>query len=158
MTPNELVSRLGDGTLLVRTGVALVSPEQLPSYQTLALHWGAEAVDLAQFRLSRIPEGSRYLGLAPATVLSDLDFIASGRHGRRCALVANADLLLARLTDEQRPRVWDFLFSSLRKRPTCLLMLMPDGAEHLFSTTEAGRWSQTRRLCRLSDTGREATI
>ncbi len=156
MSPSELVSHLSDGTLLVRTGVALVPPPKVAAYEMFALQWGAEAVDLAQLRLARAPEGSRYLGLGPDTLLADLDAIASGKRGPRCALIANADLLLARLSDGERPKVWDFLFSSLKKRPTALLLLMPDGAEHLFSSIEEERWSRAGRLCRLADNGTDA--
>jgi hypothetical protein len=149
LTPRELVERLGDGALLVRTGVALVTPQQLRGYQSLAQQWGAEGVDLAELRLEQLPEGARYLGLSAMSLLADLDVVASGIRSHRCALVANADLFLARLADRERSRVWDFLFYSLRKRPTGLLLLLPNGAEHLFSSVEADRWVRAARLCRI---------
>lgn len=151
MTPRELVSRLSDGTLLVRTGVALVPPQQMAAYEALALRWGAWAIDLVQRWLMQVPTGSRFLGLEAEALLRDLDAIATCVHERRCVLVANADVLVARLADSDRPRLWEFLFFSLKKRPTALLLLMPDGAEHLFSAAEVDRWSRAGRLCRLVD-------
>lgn len=157
MTPPELVCHLEAGTFLVRTGVVLVAPRQLPQFEMLAVQWGAEPVDLAQRCLARVPEGARFLALSLQSLLEDLDAIARSTFGRRCAAVANADLLLARLPDDERSRVWEFLFSSLRKRPTALLLLMPDGAEHLFSSAEADRWFKAGRLSRLGDEERAST-
>lgn len=151
MTPPELVRRLTDNTLLVRTGVVLVAPQQLPEFEMLAVQWGADPVDIAARCLERVPVGARFLGLSQQILLRELDSLATSTLRRRCALVANADLLLARLPADERHDFWDFLFSKLKKRPTALLLLLPDGAEHLFSPGEADRWRRAGRLSRLND-------
>lgn len=151
MMPPELVRHVTDGSLLVRTAVVLLPPQQVPEYQLLAIQWGAEPVDLAQRWLVRMPKDARFLALSLQSLLANLDDIARSTLGRRCALVANVDLLLARLPDDDRLRFWDYLFSSFKKRPTALLLLMPAGAEHLFSSAEAERWYRAGRLSRLTD-------
>lgn len=151
MMPPELVRHVTDGSLLVRTAVVLLPPQQVPEYQLLAIQWGAEPVDLAQRWLVRIPEGSRYLALSLQSLLTELDDIATSTLRRRCAAVANVDLLLARLPADDRLRFWDYLFLSLKKRPTALLLLMPAGAEHLFSSAEVERWCRAGRLSQLNE-------
>jgi hypothetical protein len=151
VTPEELVAQLNDPNRLVRTGVVLLPPDQIPSYRTLATRWGASAIDLAEIRLEHAPAGSRYLAISADSVVADLDSIATSTFDRHTVVVANLDLLLARLDERSRSDVWTFLLFSFRRRSTGLLLLMPAEADHLFPPVEVQRWAEAGRLCRFFD-------
>lgn len=150
MAPDELVAQLNDTNRLIRTGVVHLPPDHIPLYRSLATRWGASAVDLTEVCRERSPVGSRYLGISADSIVSDLDSIATVTYERHTVVVANIDLLLARLDDRSRANVWTFLLSSFRRRSTGLLLLMPSEADHLFPAVEAQLWEEAGRLCRIS--------
>jgi hypothetical protein len=150
--PNDLVEQLNDPNRLVRTGVVQLPPEQIPLYRTLATQWGASVANSSEVRLARAPQGSRFLGISSDSILEDLNAIATKIHDRRTVVLANIDLLLARLNEAERVSVWRFLFTSFRRRPTGLLLLMPSEAEHLFPAAEARLWEEAGRLCSIAAT------
>jgi hypothetical protein len=65
-------------------------------------------------------------------VLQLFDQVASQTHIGNCALVYNLDLLMARLTFQQRADVWDFIFDGPAYRRSSLLLAMPATAEFLL--------------------------
>lgn len=152
MTPDDLVAQLNDTNRLVRTGVVLLPPDQIPTYRALATRWGASAVDLAEVCRERAPVGSRYLGISADSIVADLDSIAIGTYDRNTVVVANIDLLLSRLDERSRANVWAFLLSSFRRRSTGFLFLLPREADHLFPAIDAQLWEEAGRLCRISAT------
>lgn len=147
--PGTLAAALASPSQQVRTGVLLYPIESLPALANLAARLGCAFTDLAVEWLDRAEPGSRYLGIDEQALLHSLDAIASREHPAPVVLVANADLLFARLDDEGRAACWHGLRTSLKRRAAGLLIALPETSRALFPSSEIDRWSEGQRLARL---------
>jgi hypothetical protein len=103
--------------------------------------------DIAQKALNAVPEGSRYASLSASRIGQWLDDISQECSGQKRALVVNLDLLLAGVSERERAEVWYHVRQGMPHRRRVVLVLMPDGAEHLLPPLQ--EWEKTNRCARL---------
>jgi len=151
-TPSELVASLQRPALRVRTGLWLLPNPLLGQEANEAARLGIQAADLRAELLGQISPGSRYLSLDSDRLLALLDALSQRRSLGDCLLVHNLDLLLSRLTHQQRADFWQFVFSGFTHRPSALLLTLPITAqETLLSNTWMDLWESGERLFQSSD-------
>lgn len=149
MSPHELMAALNSRVMQVRSGILLVPPQELRRGAEIAVRLEADVVDLVARVRRSVPAGARSIGLTGDGLLGHLDGIANETYRSWTILVTNFDILLAGLGEAEREYVWRYLFSTLRKRQTGLLLLMPDGADHLLTPSQREQWSDAGRLASL---------
>lgn len=153
--PPELARRLREGLVRLRTGVALLSPSWLGREEEVAARCGLESpLDLPTWVLERVPPGRTRLGLDWQVLVRDhLDVIAgASQPPGRCLLLANVDVLVAALRDEERRRLWGFLRETYRPQRG-LMLCLPEPAAHLFPPDERAAWTAGERLTIVGRTG-----
>lgn len=144
--PEELVRLLQRPVLRIRTGVVLLPLGLLGREPELAVRLGVQAVDWRDRKLKKLSPESRYLALSSEKLLEDLrEVVEDASLPGRCLWVYNADLLVSALRYEERERFWSFLRLNFRQFRGLLLSL-PTGAMHLFSSAERESWQQDNRL------------
>lgn len=147
MKPSELVLFLRRPGLRVRTGIWLLPPYLVGQEPNEAARLGTIAVDLRCVLLESLPSGARFVPLDTDRILQLLDTISYRKDQGDCVLVYNLDLLLARLTHQQRVDVWQFIFTGFAYRPCALLLSMPATASSLLPAGEILHyWKQGKRL------------
>jgi hypothetical protein len=145
--PRELADLLSSHTLRVATGLWLLPLADLPRLDNAAVRLGFEAVDLRQQLIASLPTGTRYAGLSAARLLELVDAVANRRADYAGALVYQLDLLLARLTTDERAQVWQELYAGLPHRTRGVLFVMPETAANLLPAADAlDAWRRARRL------------
>lgn len=151
INPSELVLFLRRPGLRVRTGLWLMPRELIGQEQNEAARLGISALDLRNELLTSLPAGARFVPLDNDRVLQLLNTISLRKNQHDCVLIYNLDLLLARLTYQQRNDLWQFAFTGFAYRPCALLLTMPDTARSLLPTQEKlGYWEENRRLAILN--------
>jgi hypothetical protein len=146
MSLGALVESLRSARLQHRTGVVLLPPQHLGREVDLAARLDIDAVDLRTWVLERLQPDQRWLDLTLHRLAWEyLRAIAAEPRPGGCVLVANADLFLAGLHTEQRRECWRYLFGALRPERG-LILVLPDGAEHLFPANERRVWDEADRL------------
>jgi len=145
--PNELVIFLRRPGLRVRTGIWLM-PSQLVGYEkNEAARLGIIAADLRDILLDTLPAGTNFAPLDTDRILQLLNTISYRKDLGDCVLVHNLDLLLARLTQQQRVDVWKFTFAGFAYRRCALLLGMPATASSLLPAGETlNYWTKGKRL------------
>lgn len=143
----ELVALLRGPTLIVRTGLWLAPITVIGQEENEAARLGIDAVDIREPILAALPEGTRFLGLSAARIVEALETICHQPKLSDCILVYNLDLLLARLSGQDRKELWRQLLAGFPHRPRALLLVMPQHAHHLLPTEEVeDNWRRDRRL------------
>ena len=132
MQPSELVALLRRQILRVRTGLWLIPPNLLGDERNEAVRLGVAAVDMRELLLNELPAGTAFVMLNADRVIQLLNQVAGQAHFGNCALVYNLDLLLARLTFQQRADAWGVIFDGLAYRQSSLVMAMPVTAKSLL--------------------------
>jgi hypothetical protein len=149
--PSELVSSLQRPALRVRTGLWLLPSHLIGQEANEAARLGVQATDLRQELLAQLPPETQYVPLDSDRILSLLHPISERRSMGDCALNYNLDLLLARLTHQQRADFWQFAFIGFSHRPSALLFTLPATAQNLLPGVEVlERWERGERLFRSS--------
>jgi hypothetical protein len=114
LSHQALADRLRGRQLRHRTGVLLLSPEHVGEEANIAAYVGAAFLDLREWKLSRLPQGCRFLGLAWESLVNDLAIALDEVQDRSCVLAANVDLFLALLPYSDRHSFWSFLRETFR--------------------------------------------
>ncbi len=146
LNPANIVHILSNGSILVRVGIAIASVDAMESLPMLGVQWDVTIVDIVERWFAKLPSGTRFAGINRATLLAELSAIANETLDRRCAMVANVDVFLAKLSEDERAEVWSFLFTALKKRPTALLLVLPAAGVDLLPAGEIERWRSAGRL------------
>lgn len=143
----DLIARLRGYSLRVRTGLWLLPVQLLQDMPNEAARLGIEAVDCAKKMLTELPMGTRFVGLDAARLIELLDDMCHQNPGVNCLLVYNLDLLVARLTQNERHEVWAQLYNNFPHRSRGLLIVMPQDANALLPSENAlGVWRRDGRL------------
>lgn len=146
MTTNDVIHTLRDGGLRVRTALWLLPPEQLANLPDSAARLNIHLVDARQPLLDAIAPDQRFLRLTVREFIESLDALCQTPQTSDCLLVANCDLLIARLNFQERREAWDTLFRGFPYRPRALLIAMPDSADLLPGEQELTYWRNEGRL------------
>lgn len=146
-----VVERVRGTQLDCRTGILLLSSNYLGKERSLAVQLNLDPVDYANWRLAKVLDGQRFLGLSKESLIAELDEITQLPAQTDALLLYNLDVVLSYLQFLDRPYVWNFLRDSFRKRPKALLIAMPVSADHLLPD-EASRdiWHRGGRLAIVS--------
>ncbi|GIV17512.1 MAG: hypothetical protein KatS3mg022_2947 [Armatimonadota bacterium] len=131
----------------LKTGLLLVPPSRLAQAEEIAARLLADVEDIAQIARNAVPQASRYAGLGASRIGQWLDDISQQSTGQKRALVVNLDLLLAGVSESERAQVWYHVRQGMPHRRRVVLVLMPDGAEHLLPPLQ--EWEKTNRCARL---------
>ncbi len=147
-SPREVVDLLKGSSLIHRTGIWLMPVAMLGKEPDHAARLNLDAVDIRAPLLESLPDPEvRFLGLSGDKVLQLLDHICEHAKGSNCILVYNVDLLLARLRMQERIYVWSQLYNAFPHRKRALLIVMPEGADHLLPPRTALKsWNGDKRL------------
>lgn len=144
---NEVIQTLRYGGLRVRTALWVLPPEQLPRLPDSAARLGIHLVDIRQPLLNTVAPGQRFLRLGLREFIGALDKLCNDNHASDCLLVANSDLIIAKLTNSERKDLWETLFRGFPYRPRALLIVMPANAISLLPTVEQlDKWRKDGRL------------
>ena len=147
LKPFELVSFLRRPDLRVRTGIWLMPSHLFGQEANEAARLGVMAVDVRGMLLDTIPSGAKFVPLDTDRILQLLNTVSYRKEQGNCVLVYNLDLLLARLTQQQRVDAWQFIFSGFGHRPCALLIGMPATASSLLPAGEMlNYWKEGKRL------------
>lgn len=145
--PAELITFLRRPGLRVRTGIWLMPSHLVGQEPNEAARLSVMAVDVRGLLLDSLPSGARFVPLDTDRVLQLLDTISYRKEQGNCVLVYNLDLLLARLTQQQRVDVWQFIFAGFGYRPCALLLAIPATASSLLPAGEIlNYWKEGKRL------------
>ena len=106
-SPRELVDLLKGSTLIHRTGIWLMPVNMLGKEPDQAARLNLDSVDIRTTLLDSLPEGTKVLRLSGNKVILLLDTICIYPKGSNCLLVFNMDLLMARLSLQERVYVWN---------------------------------------------------
>ena len=151
LNPSELVTSLQRHALRVRTGLWLLPPDLIGQEANEAARLGILAVDLRHELLQQLPSDTQYVLLDSERLLNLLNAITERKALGDCVLVYTLDLLLSRLTQQQRANFWQFTFSGFAHRPSALLLTLPASAQNLLPGNETlDHWDRAERLFRLS--------
>lgn len=150
-TPHDVIQLVRGSQLHCRTAILLLNKHHLGKEISLATQFNLDPVNYAEWRLSKVEPGQRYLGLSKESLVQELDEICQLPTPTNALLLYNFDIALAYLPYLDRPYVWNFLRDSFRKRPRALIIAIPAQADHLLPD-EAARviWHLGRRIASLS--------
>lgn len=144
---NEIIETLRYGGLRVRTALWLLPPDQLTRLPDSAARLGIHLVDMRQPLLDTIVPGQRFLSLRLQEFINALDTLCNDSQASDCLLVANCDLIIAKLTYSERKDLWETLYSGFPYRSRALLIAMPASATTLLPNEEQlDRWRKDGRL------------
>lgn len=147
----EVVQRVRGTQLDCRTAILLLSSSYLGKERSLAAQLNLDAVNYAEWRLGKVVEGQRFLGLSKESLVSELDEIVQGPAQTDAVLLYNFDIALSYLEFLDRPYVWNFLRDGFRKRSRALFIAMPISADHLLpDATSRAVWHRGGRLATVS--------
>jgi non-ribosomal peptide synthetase component F len=146
-TTNEIIHTLRHGGLVMRTALWLLPSEQLTSLPDSAARLGIHLLDARQPLLDSIASDQRFLRLTVRDFIESLDTLCKTPQASDCLLVANCDLILARLNFRERREAWTTLHRGYPHRSRSLLIVMPNSADMLLpSEQELMYWRQEGRL------------
>ncbi len=114
-----------------RVGIWLVPAEHHGQEAAVAIYTASIAVDLTKLYLAGLADDARFSALAPDR-LSDLVAAIFAGGGNTRAIGYNLDLLLARLTSDQRAEFWNMALSGHPNPPRMLILMLPQLADHLL--------------------------
>ncbi len=143
----QLAERLQKQVLRIPTGIVLIANDQLGREdEFVALLQGVGGVDLWKWKVERLTQGARYLGISEVSLMQDLHAIVGDAsiHGN-CLLVYNADVLISRLGASEQSQFWKSLLSHYRQKRG-LMISLPQAATNLLTVDERRVWSGEGRL------------
>lgn len=150
-TIHEMRERVCGHTLVCRTGILLMPKSQLRREIGIANQLNLEPINYQSWLQERIPNGAKFVRLTHDRILQDIDSICSTQYRFNCVFLYNLDLALAYLEFLERPYVWEFLRDKFKKRPSGLIVAMPEQAHKLLPTdTEQEIWWRGKRIARLT--------
>jgi len=148
--PSELVASLQQPRR-VRTGLWLLPLHLIGQEANEAARLGIQAVDLRQALLQQLPPDTQYVSLDSDRLLNLLDASSQRKALGECVLLYNLDLLLSRLTQQQRSGFWQFAFSGFAHRSSALLLTLPVTAQDILPGERVlEEWADAGRLFRSS--------
>jgi hypothetical protein len=134
-------------SLRVRTGIVLLEAGQLGQELGVASKNELTYVDYQKQKLGQFHAEQQFLGLNAQTLLNDIDNILALEHLHTAILLGNTDLALAYFNAEERNKFWSWLYGSLAKRKTGLLIAMPRMAGNLLPSLDAlEAWQREERI------------
>ncbi len=131
-TPASLVLYLRSLHLRSRTGILLLQSSHLGKEELLSVQLGVEALDYAVHLLYSLPDKTAYVNITSTTEEERLYEIAQTRTGMEAVLIYNFDLVLSKLTLEERTRLWNNLRDRFARSAKALLFAVPETATHLL--------------------------
>lgn len=144
---NEVIQTLRYGGLRVRTALWLVPSDQLARLPDSAARLGIHLVDVRQPILNRVTADQRFIHLGVREFIDALDTLCKNSQFTDCLLVANSDLIIAKLKHKERRDLWATLYNGFPHRSRALLIAMPASATMLLPTEEQlEKWRQDGRL------------
>lgn len=147
MTAIDIVHTLRHGGLRVRTAIWLLPNTKLPHLPDEAARLGIGLADVRQPILNTIAPGQRFLSLGVREIIAALDDLCQDNQANDCLLVANHDLLVARLSCSERVDLWDILYRGFPYRSRALLLAMPQSAEVLLPAAHLlNQWRKEGRI------------
>ena len=106
-----------------------------------------DLVDIRQPLLNAIAPDQRFLHLGIREFIETLDVLCHDNQASDCLLVANCDLIIAKLNDNERKELWETLYRGFPHRPRAVLLAMPHSATALQPTEEQlEHWRKEGRL------------
>lgn len=145
MTVNDVIQTLRYSGLRVRTALWLLPVADLLQLTDTAARLGVHLADARQPLLDNVVSEQRFLGLGVRECVQALDALCRQEQATDCILVANFDLLVARLPYENRQDLWKTLYDGFPHRPRALLLTMPGDAAALLPH-ELETWNKDKRL------------
>jgi hypothetical protein len=125
----------------------LLEPNQLGHESSVASSYDLTYVDYQKYKLEQFHTEQHFLGLNAQALLNDIDDILALEHLHTAILLGNTDLALAYLNAEERHKFWNWLYGSLAKRKTGLLIAMPRMAAKLLPSLDAlEAWQKEERI------------
>jgi hypothetical protein len=138
---------LSSFSLRCKTGIWLMPQGKVGDEENEAARLGLDAVDIRRVLLENLPEETSYADLSSERVQNLLHQIANRQQGSHCLLIYNLDLLLARLTMDERDAVWRYLKDALPHAKHALLIALPASAGQALLGDEHYRsWHKEDRL------------
>lgn len=129
---HELVDLLNSGLLRVSTGLWLLPTSYLDHEEDEAYRLNLEPVDLRQRLLKELEPDTKYANLSSDQVFRLVDNVSREYGDWAGALIFNLDLLIARLSTEDRNIIWEDLFTALPHRRRSVLLTLPETATNLL--------------------------
>lgn len=149
MTVNEAIETLRYGGLRVRTALWLLPIQELTNPADKAARLGISWADARQPILNTIVPEQHFLQLGLKELLEALDSLCSDHKATDCLLIANWDLLVAKLGSNDRKEMWEILYSRFPHRPRSLILIIPEDAYDLLpSERQLAAWEKEGRLAR----------
>jgi len=146
-TPKEVITLIRTNVLRIRIGLWLIPASYLGQERNEAARMLLEAVDIRQELIKQLPTDARFTGLSGQKVLELIDAIAQQKGNSDCALIYNLDLLLSRLSSQEREFVWLLLLEAMPHRPRALLITMPASATDILPPfNQLNQWAREKRL------------
>jgi hypothetical protein len=146
-TATEVINMLRHPGLRVRTGLWLLPPDQLEDLPDRAARLGIGYADLREPVLAAVLPEQRFLRFDVPDFIEALDSLCRGDHASGCLLVANGDLLAAKLGYNERRELWDTLYSGYPYRQRAVIMALPARATALLpGEQQLDLWRRDGRL------------
>lgn len=146
---DAFASLINGATLTCRTGILLLPLRKLGQERNLAVDFAADFIDYIEWRLARMQD-TNFLSLTADTLADDLSTLSQRVGGKRSAIVANLDIALSYLPFEEHEIVWRYLREHMRRRPTGLVIALPESADTILpSGNERELWLEGKRLIAL---------
>lgn len=129
-----------------RFGIWLLSAENLGKEELLALQCAATAENIAAYYLARLGAGACFASLSASRVAEAIVSLAEKKGDIRL-FISNLDLLLSRLTTEERNIFWQNIFSGYPNRQRLVLFLLPASARTLLPQgQDAEDWEHAGKI------------
>lgn len=146
-TTIEVIETLNSNQLRVRTALWLLPISQLADLADKAARLGISLADARQPILDTLRPEQRFLPIGPTELVEALESLCAGHSPTNCLLIANWDLLIAKLSPADRKEMWDILYQGFPHRRRALLFVMPKEAEGLLPRPDhLQKWAQDGRL------------
>lgn len=147
MTTIDVIETLRHGGLRVRTGLWLLPATELARLPDHAARLGLVLADIRQPLLHHVTPDQRFLRLGVREFIEALDAVCLDDQAGDCLLVANSDLIVARLNYDERQELWETLYRGFPYRPRAVLLAMPrDAAALLPIAQQLEGWRKEGRL------------
>ncbi len=144
---SSLVSFLRSMSLRCRTGIILLSADDIGSEREVAARLGLDAVDYAEEILRGVPSDARFVDISPETDEGRLHALINSTAGANALLVYNFDLALARMERRQRQYLWQSIRDRLAYGRKALLIAMPQESAGLMPPEEdLSAWRADERI------------
>jgi hypothetical protein len=117
--------------------ILLYEPDAKIDWNAFSLVHSLSQCDYIALLLAETNLASRFMNLDADTERDRLSRLAEVPDVYTCVLVTEFDIALARLTFDERARLWNNLLHHFPYRQTALLLAVPSSATHLLPDTDA---------------------